>query len=137
MTSKKDIATVDAIMANMTLQELLAHRDGLNERISEIQEAEKEEFLEKIRSQWREMQQMSLNYGLSAEAALGIEPSKKRTTSNRTPSTNGDGRASAPPKYKDPVTGKTWSGRGQQASFITEAIASGRIKSKEDFLIKE
>lgn len=37
------------------------------------------------------------------------------------------------PKYKDPVSGKTWAGRGRLPSFVKEAIASG--KTLEDFKI--
>jgi DNA-binding protein H-NS len=35
---------------------------------------------------------------------------------------------SVPPKYQDPATGKTWSGRGIAPSWIKD-------KNKEDFLI--
>jgi DNA-binding protein H-NS len=48
------------------------------------------------------------------------------------------GRASAgnsrvKAKYRDPVSGQTWSGRGLTPKWLQEAIASGR--RKEDFLI--
>ena len=38
------------------------------------------------------------------------------------------------PKYQDPETGKTWSGRGIPPSWIREAETAG--KSRDDFLIK-
>lgn len=37
------------------------------------------------------------------------------------------------PKYRDPVSGGTWTGRGKPPVWLAQAIASGR--SKEDFLI--
>ncbi len=37
------------------------------------------------------------------------------------------------PKYRDPSTGKTWSGRGIKPSWMMEAIAAG--KTADDFLI--
>ena len=37
-----------------------------------------------------------------------------------------------PPKYRDPKTGKTWTGRGKPPQWIAEAIKQGR---KDDFLI--
>jgi DNA-binding protein H-NS len=37
------------------------------------------------------------------------------------------------PKYKDPATGETWSGRGKLPNFVKQAIAEG--KTLEDFKI--
>ncbi len=42
-------------------------------------------------------------------------------------------RGPAAVKYKDPATGQTWSGRGQQAAWLKAAIASG--KKLEDFAV--
>ncbi len=39
-----------------------------------------------------------------------------------------------PPKYRNPKTGETWSGRGRTARWIAEAEAQG--KSRDKFLIK-
>ena len=39
-----------------------------------------------------------------------------------------------PPKYRNPATGKTWSGRGMKPGWMEAALATG--KSAEDFLIK-
>lgn len=44
-------------------------------------------------------------------------------------------RAIAAPKYRDPMTGKTWSGRGREPVWMRQAIESG--KTKEDFLIAD
>ena len=38
------------------------------------------------------------------------------------------------PKYLDPSTGRTWSGRGIKPAWMAEAIAAG--KTADDFLIK-
>jgi DNA-binding protein H-NS len=37
------------------------------------------------------------------------------------------------PKYRHPITGETWSGRGGVAGWLAREIAAGR--SREDFLI--
>lgn len=39
-----------------------------------------------------------------------------------------------PPKYRNPQTSDTWSGRGKAPRWITEAESAG--KSRDDFLIK-
>jgi DNA-binding protein H-NS len=49
----------------------------------------------------------------------------------------GDGkkkrRSKLAPKYRDPVSGATWAGRGRQPRWILEAIQAG--KRPDDFLI--
>jgi len=42
-------------------------------------------------------------------------------------------RAGATPRYRDPGTGATWTGRGPQPRWMREAIRAG--KSPDDFLI--
>ena len=56
-------------------------------------------------------------YGITAEE-LGF--SSKRTTSRKS--------GGLPPKYRDPKTGKTWSGRGRTPAWIG--------KRREKFLIE-
>lgn len=42
-------------------------------------------------------------------------------------------RAPRPPKYRDPLTGATWSGNGMAPRWMREALAKGR--SRDSFLI--
>jgi DNA-binding protein H-NS len=44
-----------------------------------------------------------------------------------------DGRGSAAPKYRDPASGSTWSGRGRKPRWLEAAIKNGQ--SAEHFLI--
>ena len=46
-------------------------------------------------------------------------------------------RASSPvkPKYRDPATGTTWSGRGRMPVWLSDAVKAG--KSKDAFLIAD
>lgn len=43
-------------------------------------------------------------------------------------------RRPVPPKYKDPSTGATWTGRGKAPRWISDAEAAG--KSRDQYLIK-
>ncbi len=43
-------------------------------------------------------------------------------------------RGTVPPKYRDPVSGATWTGRGRAPRWVVEAEAQG--KSREEFLIQ-
>lgn len=49
-------------------------------------------------------------------------------------STTGDKRNVVAPKYQDPETGKTWTGRGKSPAWLSAYLVAGR--SKEEFLIK-
>ncbi|OGA97403.1 MAG: hypothetical protein A3E79_11610 [Burkholderiales bacterium RIFCSPHIGHO2_12_FULL_61_11] len=65
-------------------------------------------------------------HGLSA-AELGFSgkaPGKRASSDKRTV---------VPPKYQDPVSGKTWTGRGKSPNWLAAQVAAGR--SRQDFLI--
>jgi DNA-binding protein H-NS len=83
-----------------TLQELLAQREALDRQIAETKRAARNDALRQIR-------QIVEAYGLTAEDVFG----------------GGGARKSAPktkvaPKYRDPATGKTWTGRGVSPKWI-------------------
>lgn len=67
------------------------------------------------------------------EAALTRRPraARKRAEKAVTKTTV---RKTVPPKYIDPDSGATWSGRGKAPRWISDAEAAG--KSRDDFLIK-
>jgi DNA-binding protein H-NS len=48
--------------------------------------------------------------------------------------TSGDKRNVVAPKYQDPASGKTWTGRGKSPAWLAAHLASGR--DKNDFLIQ-
>jgi len=56
----------------------------------------------------------------------------KRATKTATPTTT-TVRTPVPPKYRNPETGATWSGRGKAPRWISDAEAEG--KSRDSFLI--
>ncbi len=58
---------------------------------------------------------------------------KKRATKGRRAATKGKAKSSVPPKYRDPATGATWTGRGRAPVWMAAKIATG--SKKEDFLI--
>lgn len=55
--------------------------------------------------------------------------------SSKTPSkrTSGDKRTIVAPKYQDPASGKTWTGRGKTPAWLAAQLAAGR--NKQDFRI--
>lgn len=46
---------------------------------------------------------------------------------------SGDKRIIVAPKYKDPASGKAWTGRGKTPAWMVAQLAAG--KAKQDFLI--
>lgn len=122
MVSKKAIADVESIIEQMTLQELIALREGVAERIQTKQAEERDKFVS-------EMQARAQQLGFDLGEMFGRAPARQRRTSSGT----GE-RASPAAKYRDPVSGETWSGRGRMATWLSHHIAAG--KKKEDFLIK-
>ena len=97
-------------MAN-SLKDLLAQREALQARITELQAAEHSEAIAKVRTLIDE-------YGL---AQKDIFPSSAR----KTPKTSS---AKVAAKYREPVTGKEWSGRGLAPKWLKD-------KNRKDFLI--
>jgi DNA-binding protein H-NS len=54
--------------------------------------------------------------------------------SSASKSSIGDKRNVVAPKYQDPESGKTWTGRGKSPAWLSAHLVAGR--NKEEFLIK-
>lgn len=72
-------------------------------------------------------------YDITPEEITAAYNKKKagRSAAGRPP---GAVKRTVPPKYKNPQTGATWTGRGKAPRWIVDAEAEG--KSREQFLIK-
>jgi DNA-binding protein H-NS len=66
--------------------------------------------------------------GRPAKAKAGSKKagSKKVGSKKTAGSNNKDGRSMVAPKYRDPATGITWTGRGKQPKWLSSAIKSGK-----------
>jgi DNA-binding protein H-NS len=75
---------------------------------------------------------------IQAMTQYGITHHELRAAGNGGASPNGTVRRRktrrVPPKYRNPKTGETWSGRGRTARWIAEAEREG--KSRNKFLIR-
>ena len=91
-----------------TYKELLEQREKLEQQINDARKAEVGDAVAKIRA-------LMKDYGLSI---ADIEP--KRTA---------DKREKVEPKFRDPATGATWTGRGKPPAWIKD-------KYRDDFAIK-
>ncbi|MCD9230947.1 H-NS family nucleoid-associated regulatory protein [Ralstonia pseudosolanacearum] len=92
-----------------TYKELLAQKAKLDEQLETARQKELNEVTERVR-------QIVLEYGLTAED-IGLAPKRGK----RGP------KSTVAPKYRDPKTGATWSGRGRAPAWIG--------KNRDKFLI--
>lgn len=81
-----------------TYESLKAQADALIKQAEEIRKQENKDLIIELRSVIREN-------GITAEQ-LGFAPAGKGS------------RKTAPAKYRDPLTGKTWSGRGRTPLWL-------------------
>ena len=97
-----------------TLTELIAQKEALEKQIQEQRQTELSDAIGKVRS-------LIAEYGLTQEDIFGSARAPKNVK------TEGPNKVAA--KYRDPVSGKEWSGRGLAPKWL-----QGRDKS--EFLIK-
>ncbi|CAB3773827.1 H-NS family nucleoid-associated regulatory protein [Paraburkholderia humisilvae] len=95
-----------------TYLELRAQAETLLQQAEKARLAEIQVVIEDVRSRVAE-------YGLTPEQVFGRERASRKTGA----------RGAVLPKYRDPSTGTTWSGRGREPHWI-------KGKKRERFLIK-
>lgn len=87
-------------MSTHTYKELLAQREALEQQIAATRKTEVADAVQKIRS-------MVEAFGLTQEDVFPTAKQKRET-------------GSIAPKYRDPATGQTWTGRGKPPSWIKD-----------------
>ncbi len=98
-----------------SLSELLAQQSALDHAIREARTADKAEAVARVRR-------------LMSEHGLTVTDLAAKAT----PKTGGTGKKVAP-KYRDRVSGATWTGRGLKPKWLQAALDAG--KSVTDFAI--
>ena len=96
---------------NLDLKQLQELSERVGERIEDIKIEAEEKFI-------ADMKKRASDEGLDYSK---IVKSMKRTKS----------KGVAAPKYRDPKTGNTWSGRGRKPTWFIEAIEQGGKTLKE------
>lgn len=100
-------------MEHQTIAQLMEERDALERRIAEAQRVARSEAVAKVKS-------LMADYGLTV---MDLTGSQRGTKDAR--------RSAVAAKYRDPVSGQTWSGRGLKPRWLSAALADG--KRLEDF----
>ncbi len=99
-----------------SLSDLIAQKEALDRQIREVQSAAKTEAVAKVR-------ELMSTHGLTAADLVAPVRAKQGTKPG----------SKVEPKYRDPASGSTWSGRGLKPKWLTAAIESG--KKPQDFAI--
>ncbi len=102
-----------------TLNELLAQKAALEKQIVDAQREERAAAIAQIKV-------LMAQYGLTLADLGGRSPAPA-------PKRGHGSGAKVPPKYRDPATGATWSGRGLKPRWLEAALAAGR--SISDFAL--
>jgi len=98
-----------------TLQELIAQKEALEAQIQEHRKAELADAVSKVQS-------MITEFGLTQEDIFGTTRGAKKEKAAGV-------KAKVAAKYRDPVSGKEWSGRGLAPKWLEG-------KDKAQFLIQ-
>lgn len=97
-----------------TYKELVQQIEKLQKQAEDARKKELNEVITDLKAKIKQ-------YGLTA-SDLGLGRGKASA-----------GKSNVKPKYRDPKTGATWSGRGRAPKWLAEAEAAG--KKRESFLI--
>ncbi len=99
----------------VSLTDLISQREALDRQIRDAQTSEKSEAIARVRK-------LMIEHGLTA-ADLVAPPKKNGVRSG----------SKVAPKYRDPISGQTWTGRGLKPKWLSAAIEAG--KAPGDFAI--
>ncbi len=102
-----------------TYKQLLAEKQALEAKLNEVRANEVAAVIEQIR-------QLMADYELTVE---DIAPKRRRGRPAGSGASAAQKTSALPPKYLDPKTGKTWSGRGRAPAWLG--------KRPERFLIEQ
>lgn len=98
-----------------TYKELVQQIEKLQQQAENLRKKELQDVIAEVKAKIQQ-------YGLSA-FDLGLARGKSKSSAKGT----------VKPKYKNPATGKTWTGRGRAPKWIVEAEEAG--KKRESFRI--
>ena len=111
-------AKFKALVDNLTSTELDELIKASTARKNEEIAGARASFLDEVKTK-------AANLGMSLADLVGLGSGK--AAKSQTP------RTTTTPKYRDPETGATWSGRGYPAKWITDYEAKGR--KREEFAV--
>ena len=104
---------IEEIADTLTAQQLLKMREVFEAKRLEKLEDAKEQVFARMRAEFEQL-------GINFDEIMGAGRRK---------------RVTLPPKYRDPITGRTWTGRGQMPKWLREVEQGGG--NIESFIVTE
>jgi DNA-binding protein H-NS len=114
-----------------TLNELQQQISQAEAKVNELREKLAEQKNQQRGQAIASAKELIKTHQLSA-ADLGLTGKKPAPRKNER--SGSDKRSAVAAKYKDPDSGKTWTGRGKTPNWLAANLSAGR--SKQDYLIK-
>ncbi len=122
------------MQSKMTYAEITREIERLQQEAERVRSTEIGAAIEMIRSTMDQLGLTLADLGFSAaELAEAAGMGRRRRGRRDAGDARSDQRAIVEPKYRDPASGSTWSGRGRMPRWLSAAVESGR--SKDEFLI--
>lgn len=113
-------------MTTSSYSDLLAQKAALEHQAAELQKQIANALKQEQSGVITQIRALMAEHGLTPEDLGGGKGPKARGSVSAN-------RATVAPRYRDPATGNTWSGRGLKPKWLTAALAEG--KAIEDFKI--
>ncbi len=110
-----------------TYSELVAQREALAQQQAAIEKQIADQLKEQRSAAITQIKSLMTEYGLTVVDVAGGKAARPAKAND------GAEKAKVAAKYRDPITGTTWSGRGLKPRWLAQAIAEG--KSLTDFAI--
>jgi DNA-binding protein H-NS len=108
-----------------TYRNVKAQIAKLEKQASDLFKKEVDQVVARVRALIAEYGLTAADLGLAAKVGKVVKGLRKKSAAAKKPA--------GIPMYVDPVSGKTWTGKGKQPTFIVEGLKKGKAKS--DFLI--
>lgn len=113
-------------MSEQSLEELLEQQRKLAEVIQQRRAAEREKGIEEILKIMKTLELTPADLGIQVATAAPARAKRAPRDSGPAGTAARDGRGGKPgPKYKDPKSENTWSGRGLRPKWFKDALAEG------------
>ena len=103
----------------VSVADLMAQKAAIEQKIADAQREEKSSAVAQVKA-------LMAQHGLSIADLSARAPAAPKS-GGRKPS------GKVAPKFRDPATGNTWTGRGLKPNWLKNALANG--KSLQDFAI--
>lgn len=112
-----------------TYQELVAQKAALDKQQAELEKQIADTLRAERQSVIHQIKSLMAEHGISAADLTSGKPGRPP----RNASADGSAPRKVAPKYRDPDTNETWSGRGLKPKWLAAAIEGGR--SLEEFAV--